>query len=78
MPTLTIRTKTDEGPRQRGGHGSQEPRRRWGARYQGLRSAEPHAASGSGDVYLDDGTNTADGNHHERLDEPASGTWVDL
>ena len=49
-----------------------------GARYQGLRSAEPHAPSGSGDVYLDDGTNTADGNPHERLDEPASATWVEL
>ena len=46
--------------------------------YLGLRSSPPHSASGSGDTYPDDGTNTSSGNPEWRVDDPADSTWKDM
>jgi len=44
--------------------------------YIGNRGATPHSPNGSSDIYLDNGSNTSDGNPHWRYDD--GGSWVDL
>lgn len=46
--------------------------------YFGLKASAPHSPSGTGDIYVDDGTNTSSSDPGWRVDDPADSTWKDM